>query len=297
MGEIKQQFSIKDLEAFSGIKAHTIRIWEKRYDILKPKRTDTNIRLYDLESLQKILNIAFLNENGYKISRISKLDNNEISSLVNRISASNSTKSRAIKSFKIAMVNFDHELFLSSFNTLKLTKSFRDIFHEVFLPLLHEIGELWQTNTINPSHEHFITSLIKQKIYTNIEQLQSIKPHRKERNFILYLPNGEIHDIGLLYLHYEILYHGYNAINLGHSLPIEDLKHLASTQENAHFVSFFTVKPDSLEHHLEEIKQELCEPYNAHYWFLGRKVKNLTKSLPDSRMKSFESINEFILYL
>lgn len=163
MEHIKQSFSIKDLEHLSGVKAHTIRIWEKRYDILNPDRTETNIRTYDGKNLQKLLNISFLNEHGYKISRISKMSDQEIISLVKRITASSSEENRSKNAFKVSMLNFDEKLFHETYNKLSATREFRDIFHDVFLPLLEEIGLLWQTDTIKPIHEHYIVELIKQK--------------------------------------------------------------------------------------------------------------------------------------
>jgi len=175
MGNIKQNFSIKDLESLSGIKAHTIRMWEKRYGVLEPERTETNIRNYGVTGLQKILNIAFLNENGYKISRISKLDDEEISDLVQSITTSKSNYSRALKSMKVAMMNFDQPLFLRTYENLLINKTFSEIYEDVFIPLMIETGTLWQAGTITPAHEQFISNLIKQKLFINIEKLQKRK--------------------------------------------------------------------------------------------------------------------------
>ena len=162
MNNVKTSFSIRDMENLSGIKAHTIRIWEKRYNLFSPERTDTNIRTYSLESLQKLLNVTLLYNNGYKISKIAKLGEDNIPVLVNEIIAEKSEKSHALNSFKLAMLNFDQALFLNTYNELKEDKSFTQIFNDVFLPLLNELGLLWQTNTISPAHEHFISNLIKQ---------------------------------------------------------------------------------------------------------------------------------------
>ena len=157
MNNIKNTFSIKDLENLSGIKAHTIRIWEKRYNILSPMRTDTNIRHYDLQSLQKLLNICLLNDYGYKISKIAQFPQEKIPKMVQEIVSEKSAKSHAINSFKMAMVNFDQALFLKTYDELLSEKSFKEIFYEVFIPLITEIGLLWQSETISPSHEHFIS--------------------------------------------------------------------------------------------------------------------------------------------
>ncbi|HAH56273.1 MAG TPA: MerR family transcriptional regulator, partial [Flavobacterium sp.] len=141
---IKSVFSIKDLENLSGIKAHTIRIWEKRYNVLQPMRSDTNIRNYDLQSLQKLLNVVLLNNYGYKISRIAEHSTEKIESLVREIISEKSTKNHAINAFKMAMINFDQALFFNTYNSLLSEKSFREVFYEIVIPLMEEIGLLWQ---------------------------------------------------------------------------------------------------------------------------------------------------------
>ena len=204
INNIKNVFSIKDLENLSGIKAHTIRIWEKRYDILQPMRTDTNIRLYDLASLQKLLNITLLHDYGYKISKIATYPQDKIPSLVREIISNKTAKSHAISELKMAMMNFDHQLFFNTYNWLIAEKSFKEIFHQVFIPLMNELGLLWQSDTITPAHEHFITYLIKQKVMINTEKVQVLKPTKTDKVFVLSLPMNEIHELGLMYLNYEI---------------------------------------------------------------------------------------------
>ena len=148
MNNVKSIFSIKDLENISGIKAHTIRIWEKRYNVLVPMRTDTNIRFYDLANLQKLLNITLLHNHGYKISRISKFSDEIIPEIVREIITGKSVKNHAISAFKIAMINFDQTLFFNTYNDLLSEKTFREVFYEVIIPLMNEIGLLWQAGTI-----------------------------------------------------------------------------------------------------------------------------------------------------
>ena len=157
MNNIKTTFSIKDLENLSGIKAHTIRIWEKRYSLLEPMRTDTNIRLYDIQNLQKLLNVVLLTSFGYKISRISKLSSTEIENFVRKVQNEKTANNHALSAFKMAMLNFDQQLFLNTYDELLSEKDFSNIFLETFIPLLEEIGVLWTTNTISPAHEHFIS--------------------------------------------------------------------------------------------------------------------------------------------
>ena len=291
---IKQSFSIKDLEKLSGIKAHTIRIWEKRYNILSPDRTSTNIRSYDNSNLQKILNVAFLNENGYKISRISKLSDEEINNMVRNITTSKGDEDRAINSFKLSMLNFDEELFNNTYNDLKESKTFREIFHEVFLPFLDEIGVLWQTSTIKPIHAHYIVELIKQKIYLNIAALKEKDESSGDELYVLFLPDNEIHDVGILYLYFELLYNNHRAIYLGPSLPLEDIKYLLELHDNTIFVSYITTKPDDITEFFDEYQREICEDKQRKLILLGQKTKGIEDSQLPDMVHVYKSIMPFI---
>jgi len=243
MNNIKVNFSIKDLENLTGIKAHTIRIWEKRYNLLQPNRTDTNIRYYSLSSFQKLLNISYLNNYGIKISKIASFSEDEIMEKVRDISSRSNIEDHAINAFKIAMFNFDKAMFSNTYNQLIEKKPFSDIFYSAFLPLLNEIGLLWQTNTITPAHEHFISIHIKQKILIHIESLQNVAPKSEDKTFVLFLPEHEIHDIGLLFVNYKLISKGYHTVFLGESVPMESLKDLLKFFNNITFISFFTVYP------------------------------------------------------
>ncbi|GAA4107081.1 MerR family transcriptional regulator [Aquimarina addita] len=276
MNNIKQNFSIKDLENLCGVKAHTIRIWEKRYDLLSPERTETNIRTYNLKSLQRLLNVTYLVNNGYKISRVSKLNREEIDEYVRRIVSDSSTRNQAINSFKIAMLNYDLKLFLETFDKLLEKKSFKHIFVDIFIPLLTEIGLLWQTNTISPSHEHFITNLIKQKLLLHIEKLYHIQPTKLDKAFVLFLPENEIHELGLLYAHYEILLKGYKSIYLGPSIALDDLSNMLNFHENIIFVSYFTIRPEKekVPDYVKSFNQIVCAERISDFWMLGKQVMN-----------------------
>ncbi|VXC32106.1 MerR family transcriptional regulator [Flavobacterium sp. 9AF] len=258
MNNIKTSFSVKDLENLSGIKAHTIRIWEKRYSIFSPDRNENNIRSYNSDDLLKLLNITFLNNFGYKISKISSLSNEEMNKLVKQIYSDKNSSSLAISSFKYAMFNFDSKLFHDTFQQLSGTKSFEEIFYEVFIPLLDEIGVLWQTATVRPIHEHFISSLIKQKLYTEIESVQ--KKHDDDFNkvFVLYLPLNEIHELGLIFINYLLLNKGFHTVYLGESVPMEDLSDMKLYFDQVHFVTYFTVQP-----HPEEVDNYLATFYET----------------------------------
>ncbi|MDT0691545.1 MerR family transcriptional regulator [Salegentibacter sp. F188] len=293
---VKQNFSIKDLEHLSGIKAHTIRIWEKRYNILSPNRTSTNIRTYDSSNLQKILNIAFLNEHGYKISRISKLSEEEIGKMVKRIAASSSVENRAINAFKMAMIDFDEGLFNRTYASLQEDKSFEEIFQQVFVPLLGEIGTLWQTDTIKPIHEHYIVELIREKIYLNIAALKQEVTPDTDRLFVLFLPENEIHDIGLLYLNYQLLLNKKTSIFLGSNLPLDDIKYLLEKNDNITFMSYFTVAPQDLQEFTTEFQEKISSEKHRELYLFGNRLKQFEeqkKTFPPN-IKFFSCIQDFI---
>lgn len=298
MDNIKATFSIKDLENLSGIKAHTIRIWEKRYDVLKPLRTDTNIRLYDLVSLQKLLNITLLHNHGYKISTISKYPENEIPELVNDIISKKSVKHHAVNAFKMAMMHFDQVLFTTTYEKLLSEKTFQEVFYEVFIPLMTELGLLWQTNTISPSHEHFITYLIKQKIISNTEKIQYQKPTKTDRIFVLFLPDNEIHELGLLYLNYEIILSGYKTIYLGESVPLDSLLELKKYFNTITYIAYTTVQPEksNINNYVVYASEKILA-VDSEIWFIGRMSENITDDKLSSKVKKFSSVTELVAEL
>ncbi len=295
MNNIKSVFSIKDLENLSGIKAHTIRIWEKRYDVLKPMRTDTNIRLYDTDNLQKLLNITLLHNYGYKISTISKYSDEKIPELVREIINKKSVKHHAISEFKMAMMNFDQVQFTKTYDKLLSEKSFTDVFYEVFIPLMTELGLLWQSDTISPAHEHFITYLIKQKIIANTEKIQYIEPAKTDKIFVLYLPDNEIHELGLLYLNYEIISNGYKSIYLGESVPIDSLKVVSRNFDNIVYISYATVKPepDEINEYVSQIKNEVLDD-QSQIWFIGRMAENILPVKLSNKVRKFDTISSLV---
>ncbi len=297
MNNIKTEFTIKDLENFSGIKAHTIRIWEKRYNLFQPNRTDSNIRYYDLESLQKILNVSLLNTNGLKISKIAALSEKGLEQQVKSLIFKNGFEKQALNSLKLSMLNFDENLFNKTYVGLMQQFNFRTIFTKIFMPFLNEIGLLWQIKTITPAHEHFITNLIKQKIHINIEKLQVSQINDKSQKYVLYLPLNEIHELGLLYLHFELLFHGHNSIYLGQSVPVENLNDIQNVYNNICFVTYLTVEPSkkSVENYLEEVNSKVLINTKDKLWVLGAKTASLDESLINaSQIKVFKSPLELL---
>ena len=292
---IKTSFSIKDLENLSGVKAHTIRIWEKRYNILKPERSDSNIRTYNLNNLQKLLNVTVLNNNGIKISKIADFTIDELRAKVQEIKLKNNKNSIAINNFKIAMLNFDQPLFEKTYNSLINTNSFQEIFLKEFIPLLTIIGDLWSTNTINPVHERFISTLVKQKILVNIERIQSSNS-KKNKIFILFLPLNEMHDIGLLYLHFELLQKGYKSIFLGSGIPIENLIEIQNVFDNITFVSYFTVEPQvaNVLNYLKNIDSKILSKKREHLHILGKNTKQIEPKSISNNITIHDSIEELL---
>lgn len=294
MNNVKNVFSIKDLENLSGIKAHTIRIWEKRYNVLEPMRSDTNIRSYDIRNLQKLLNIVLLHNYGYKISKIATLNQKEMNKLANDIISEKSAKNHAISTFKMAMMNFDQALFFQTYNQLLNEKTFREVFYTVFIPLMQELGFLWQTETITPAHEHFITYLIKQKLLINTEKVQILEPTKTDRVFVLFLPLNEIHELGLMYLNYEILLNGYQTIYLGESIPTSSLMDLKNSFDKITFVSYLTVEPNQEEvnNYITELQTNLIENSNHEILLLGRMTEFIEHKTKFENIHIFNSIEE-----
>lgn len=298
MDRVKNSFSIKNLEHLSGIKAHTIRIWEKRYNLFEPERTDTNIRLYNLENLQKLLNVTLLYNNGYKISKIASFSSQEITENVHKLTINNNADDWSIGLFKLAMINFDQRLFTKTFNDLLEQFSFSEVFKNVFVPLMNELGVLWQTNSISPSHEHFITSLVKQKIHAMCEDLQQKSTRRTDRRFVLFLPDNEIHELGLLYLQYEVLNNGFQCVFLGQSVPIESLNNLVDIGEPITFITYFTIEPtqDKIKAYLNTFNSEIIENIDSELWILGYQVQFMSDEMPD-KIRKFKSIDDVIYAL
>lgn len=296
LNAIKTKFSIKDLENFTGIKSHTIRIWEKRYQLLEPNRTDTNIRYYDSDNFLKLLNINLLYNNGYKISKIAEFSESTLFLKAKELVNTNAIEEGALNSFKLAMLNFDTTLFNEAYTKLLGYKTFREIFLEVFIPFLDHIGNLWQTKSIKPVHEHFISNLIVQKLQSNIERNQSINHSQSDKVFVLYLPQNEIHELGLLFLHYELTLRGYHSIYLGQNISKDNITDLKEFYTNIHFISYFTVEPkqEDLEDYLNDVNKVLIKGTNNKFWFLGRRAaENLTKKMP-TNFKPFPRIKDLL---
>lgn len=297
MQRVKSTFSIKNLENLSGIKAHTIRIWEKRYNLLYPERTDTNIRRYSLDNLRKLLNITLLYNHGFKISKIANLDEAEIPILVRDIALKSNSEQVSINALKLSMVNFDTVMFDATFDELLSKNSFSFIYLNIFVPLMRELGILWQTGAISPSHEHFITNLIKQKIHIQTEIIQrSNTPKINSPKFVLFLPDNEIHELSILFINYFILSKGHKTIFLGQSIPTNSLKTLMSHSTQLHFLTYITVEPnkEEINPYLENFYTEIIRDYENELSVFGPMVNNIESDNLPSRVHIYPQIELFV---
>ncbi|WP_026956038.1 MerR family transcriptional regulator [Algoriphagus vanfongensis] len=288
-------YSIKDLEMLSGIKAHTLRIWEQRYALLNPKRTETNIRYYDDADLKLILNVALLNENGLKISKIAAMNLEEIRTEVMRLTERSLAHDDQIHALTIAMVEMNEERFEKILNSNIIKLGFEQTMLHVIYPFLSKIGILWQTAAINPAQEHFISNLIRQKLIVAIDG-QMISGDGKK--FLLFLPEGELHEISLLFTTYLIKSFGHKVIYLGQSTPMSDLISVYELHHPEYLLTVATTTPamESVQSYVDElgglfpdstvlvsgfqvISQDLVLPHNVQQLTQLRDIKPILEQI------------------
>ena len=233
-------FTIKDIENLSGVKAHTIRIWEQRYDFLKPQRTETNIRVYTNEELKIILNIALLNKFGFKISLISKMSVSEINHKLYTLSHQQAQQERTVNELLTFMIDLDFTGFEELLNMQIVEKGIEKTIDKIVFPFLEKIGILWITNNINPAQEHLVTNIIRQKIMAGIEI--AVSRIKSNKVALLFLPEGEYHELGLLYVYYLLKNNGVKVLYLGADVPAADLDFIVKAK-----------KPDYLYTHLTAV--------------------------------------------
>lgn len=270
-----QEFSIKDLETFTGIKAHTIRMWEQRYGILEPQRTSTNIRYYTDNDLKRLLNISLLNALGYKISRIAEMSEDEILDLVKEESKNQTREQHYLNMLKISMLNYDEELFYSVTDSYIAEDGVEAMFVQLLLPFMNQVGVLWLTSAICPAQEHFISNLIRQRLFSLVDSLKTQEP-REEVPFVMYLPQGEIHDISLLMIHYMAKARGYKSIFLGQSVPFDDLLEVVKKFPRVKFVSYSTTTPSTKQaaQYLDRINREFNQ-HDSEFFLAGRVLEDV----------------------
>ncbi len=233
-------FTIKDLENLSGIKAHTIRIWEQRYTFLKPHRTGTNIRFYSNDELKKLLNVALLNKFGFKISHIDKMNQQEINDKILSLNQLEALQDRIVNTLIQYMIDLDMEAFEEVLDDFIAAKGIEKTISQIIFPFLEKIGILWLTNHINPGQEHLVTNIIRQKLIVGIESIRSTIKINK--SVLLFLPESEYHELSLLFMNYMLKNKGVTTIYLGCSIPLKDVEYLVQLK-----------KPDYIYTHLTSV--------------------------------------------
>ena len=234
------KFTIKDLENLSGIKAHTIRIWEQRYSFLKPSRTNTNIRYYSNDDLKAILNISLLNKYGYKISHINRMSVSDVQARVAELNLAGAPQERIVNELIQLMIDLDTAGFEKLIDRQITAAGIEKTIIRIIFPFFERIGILWQTGHINPAQEHLITNIIRQKLIVGIDQAKSLI--KVKRSFLLFLPEGEHHELGLLLVHYLLKRKGAEVFYIGANVPLKDAQFVAEIK-----------KPDFVYIHLTSI--------------------------------------------
>ncbi len=217
-------FTIKDLENLTGIKAHTIRIWEQRYNFLKPQRTDTNIRYYSNNELKKILNIALLNRYGFKISHIGKMSDDDIHGKILGINNTEAQQERVINELIQKMIDLELVSFELVIDEHIRVKGIEKTIHKIIFPFMERIGVLWVTGHINPAQEHLVSNIIRQKLIVGTQAISNLIPTKKTA--LLFLPEGEFHELGLLFIQYLLKNRGIGVLYLGTNIPLEDVDYV-----------------------------------------------------------------------
>jgi DNA-binding transcriptional MerR regulator len=295
INNIQETFSIQDLELLTGIKAHTIRIWEKRYQLLNPKRLNRNIRIYNINELQKLLNISLLLKEKYKISELSTWTESELQAKAKSLTLKNNANNYYINSLILAMYNLDEDLFEEIYLDLMSKQTFKDVFINTYLPLLNILGKLWHSNGITLLQEHFISNLIYKKIALNIDYLPTQKDNTSNKVNILFLPKGEIHEISLFFWSYYLKSIGEKVIYLGRDTPPDQLIKINSLFKEINWVTNFIIA------RTQEEKQDfintisdLLNKTNNSCTIVGKTWEDFTTTKMDKKINIYNSFHQLI---
>jgi DNA-binding transcriptional MerR regulator len=285
------KYSIKDLEKISGVKAHTIRIWEKRYELIQPCRTSTNIRYYNDAELRRILNISILTRNGFKISRIAKFQDIEISERVLLLTQREGKNEDIIESLVLSMIEFDESRFDRLLSNLVIKLGFEDTLIKVLVPFFERVGILWQTGTIVPAQEHFVSNLVRQKLLVAIDG-QRDTPSRSTDSYLLFLPDGEMHELGLLFINYLLRRRGYFTTLIGQATPLSDLSTISNNNNFNNVIISITLS--SLAENAKEIIEETANHFKScRIMVTGPHTKNFKFKIPQNVIL-IQSYEDFI---
>ncbi len=216
------RYSIKELETLTGVKAATLRMWEKRYQIITPLRTQTNIRYYGNQHLKHLLNINVLNRNGIKISHIAEMTAKEIANKVKDFSFVKSSNDDLFDGLMLSMIDLDELMFNQVFYKAVARLGFEETINDIVFPFFTRIGVMWQIGSINPAQEHFMSNMVRQKLIVGIDTLAQQR-NEKAKNVLLFLPENELHELGMLFLNYLLKNKGFKTVYLGQAVPMVDL--------------------------------------------------------------------------
>jgi DNA-binding transcriptional MerR regulator len=288
---VETRYSIKDLEQLSGIKAHTLRAWEQRYKLIVPKRTSTNIRYYSDSDLRMVLNTATLLDNGFKIGAVAKMSEEEVRSEALNATPYKGEFSQEIKELKLHTLSFDIQGFESTISRCVLDHGVHVTFKDIIGDYIEILGRLWLAESISISQEHFMSSLIRQKLFAAIDKLEL--PQKPKKTFGIFLPANELHEIGALYLTYVLRERGFEVFYLGQSLPKEYLKDLLQARNVDGLISVFTTAPDSdsVEEYLHEL-DEIVREYTAHVYVTGFQLRDFDFTKTPPRVSVYSSLKE-----
>lgn len=283
-------YSIKDLERLSGIKAHTIRIWEKRYGLIEPRRTATNIRTYCDVELKKLLNISILNRNGLKISKIAELNVSEITSLVSKLTEDSSEPNSQLESLYLAMIDLDEVAFERILSRSIIQLGFEKMVVELLYPFFNRIGVMWQTGTVSPVQEHFISNMVRQKIIVAIDSMVVVEGDRT-KEFVLFLPEKEWHELGLLFMNYLLRKRGHRVTYLGAALPLSSLISISKLKSVDYLVT--SIVGSMTQKEVGLFVDELSKSFSDKTIFLTGAQAQVLKS-PPSNVVLLSKVTDFI---
>jgi DNA-binding transcriptional MerR regulator len=286
-------FTIKDLENLSGIKAHTLRIWEQRYRFLKPSRTFTNIRYYSNDELKTIMNIALLNKYGYKISHIDKMEPVEIREKLLSLNQQEAQQERIVNELVQYMVDMDMEAFEETITGYIATRGIERTITQIIFSYMEKIGMLWLTNHINPAQEHLVTNIIRQKLILGIDGIST--PLKSNKTVLLFLPEAEYHELGLLFMYYLLKNRGINVIYLGTNVPLADVGFVVKIKKPDYLYCHITRPGQSFnfDKFMNNISKNLA---NTPCIISGLVTQNYEKKIQDPVVfkRSFTEVMEFI---
>ncbi|WP_344974960.1 MerR family transcriptional regulator [Compostibacter hankyongensis] len=289
-------YTIRELECLSGIKAHTIRMWEQRYGLLKPQRSHTNIRSYDCAELKRLLNIALLNRNGYRISDIHRMDEADLHASILSLFRSDARCECRITRLMQLMLDLQAEQFEKTLEADIRKNGLQDCLTEVIFPFLQRMDVLWSTDHINAAQDRLVTNIVRQKLIAGIEKAGSCCAGPETATALLFLPEGEFHELGLLYLCYLLKRQGHNVLYLGANIPLGDVNaflvkrpadylclHLTSTLPAGRFEEFLR----QLNARFKGKKIMLCGPLVSRHHVKAGRFPNIQISRSAAEINAF----------